>query len=46
MIGEHEAGKGSASRVKDLKKYGEGYSGIQWNSKKPAKVKPAKKIKR
>ena len=40
MMGEHEAGKGSVSRVKDLDRYRKGYDGIKWSSKdKKAKVK-------
>lgn len=33
MIGEHEAGKGSVSRVKDIDRYRKGYDSIKWFSK-------------
>ena len=33
MMGEHDAGKGAVSRVKDMVKYGKGYDGIRWPSR-------------
>lgn len=34
MMGEHEAGKGSVNRIKDLDRYGKRYDSIKWSSKK------------
>jgi hypothetical protein len=45
MMGEHEAGKGSVSRVKDLDRYRNGYDGIKWSSKdKKVKAKNGRDI--
>jgi hypothetical protein len=47
MMGEHEAGKGSVSRVKDLDRYRKGYDGIRWLSKnKKVKVKNGRNTSR
>ena len=34
MIGEHEAGKGSVSRVRDMVRYGKRHDAIKWRSRK------------
>ena len=42
MNREHEAGKGDASRVKDLKAFGKGYDYLRWPSK--TKKKESKRV--
>lgn len=46
MMGEHEAGKGSVSRVKDLDRYRKGYDGIKWSSRKVKVQKNGRNISR